>query len=94
MIHHMDAQAFEKDAGHIGKVEKTQGITSRLKKAIKGFSHSDLMGLHHAVSEELSRRAEQHSRSKSPGKMSDREFEKWAKGLLAKAEGESDGDSY
>ena len=29
MIHYMDIHATEKDAGHIGKVEKTQGITAK-----------------------------------------------------------------
>ena len=83
---HMDAQAL--DRGDIkGKLEKTGSIASRLKAHIHHFSHHDLVGLHHTVSQELALRAEKHS-SKHPHKMSDREFEKWATKEISKAKGD------
>lgn len=72
------------------KLEKTGGIASRLKAHIHKFSHHDLVGLHHTVSQELAHRAEKHS---SPHKMSDREFEKWAKREISKAKGDDYADA-
>jgi hypothetical protein len=81
----MEKVGSESD-GPGGKLEKTGGVNHKLAAGMKKLSHEHLAELHHAVAGEMERRAKEHAKNKSPGQMSEKEFQQFARHHMGQSE--------
>jgi hypothetical protein len=52
---------------------------NKFAAGLRKVSHEHLAELHHAVAGEMERRAKEHAKNKSPGQMSEKEFQQFAR---------------
>lgn len=83
---HAMEQVGSGSGGPGGKLEKTGGVNHKLAAGMRKLSHEHLAELHHAVAGEMERRAKEHAKNKPPGKMSEKEFQQFARHHMGQSE--------